>query len=449
VPGYAALPHIRGGWPRVGLSCAAPGYCTASGYYSGTSVENEYPFAFSEVHGAWGRARLIPGLAALERSPHAVMGDPSCAKPGDCTAVGYTEQSAQGPPSVTHVFAASQVRGAWRKARPLPGFALLLAGRWAYLAGLSCAAPGDCTAVGYYAGHYTVPEKILLHAAVASQVGGRWRPAQALHGITGAGDGSLFPSFALKSVSCVAPGDCTAGGSSLRHGTNYPIVMSQVHGTWASPRQVAGVPLPAWVDTVACTGPGSCAAVVSTASRLYVASMVRGRWGAARPVPGLAALARYGGQDFSSLACASPGNCAMGGSYWLARMPASGNRPPTAAFVVAEVNGAWGKAIEAPGTAVLNTGGLGGISQVSCAPRGPCTAAGSYGDRSNHTGAYFLSEAGGAWGRLQQVRGIAPLTGGSSGISSLSCPRAGRCSAVGLYTMGPGLYYLFDVSQRP
>jgi hypothetical protein len=133
----------------------------------------------------------------------------------------------------------------------------------------------------------------------------------------------------------------------------------------------------------------------------------------------------------------------------LARPPSSGNRPRTAAFVVAEVNGAWGKAIEAPGTAVLSTGGLGDISQVSCAPRGPCTAAGSYGDRSNRTGAYFLSEAGRVWGRLQQVRGIAPLVGGSSGIASLSCPRAGRCSAVGLYTMGPGDPPLLPVRRQP
>jgi hypothetical protein len=148
------------------------------------------------------------------------------------------------------------------------------------------------------------------------------------------------------------------------------------------------------------------------------------------------------------LACASPGNCAMGGSYPLTRPPANGDAAPTAAFVVTEVNGAWGKALEAPGTARLNTGRLTGVSAVSCAPRGPCTVAGYYNDRRGREGAYFLNETGGVWGPLQQVRGIAPLTGGSSRIWALSCPRAGGCSAVGLYTTTSGHYYLFVVSQR-
>ena len=63
-------------------------------------------------------------------------------------------------------------------------------------------------------------------------------------------------------------------------------------------------------------------------------------------------------------------------------------------------------------------------------------------------GAYFLSETGGIWGRLQQVRGIGPLVGGSSRILSLSCPPAGGCSSVGIYTTGTGLSYLFVVGQR-
>jgi hypothetical protein len=176
--------------------------------------------------------------------------------------------------------------------------------------------------------------------------------------------------------------------------------------------------------------------------------MVNGRWGAAQPVLGRAALFRYGSPGVGLLACASAGNCAMGGSYPLTRPPADGNATPIGAFVVTEVNGVWGKAIAAPGTAALNTGRFADISAVSCAPRGPCTAAGYYEDRRGREGAYFLSETGGAWGRLQQVRGIAPLVGGSSRIFSLSCPRAGGCGAVGLYTATLGHYYLFVVSQR-
>jgi hypothetical protein len=54
-----------------------------------------------------------------------------------------------------------------------------------------------------------------------------------------------------------------------------------------------------------------------------------------------------------SVSCASPGNCAAGGTY--------GDRiNHIQAFVVAERAGRWGRAVEVPGTAALNTGGFAG-----------------------------------------------------------------------------------------
>jgi hypothetical protein len=74
--------------------------------------------------------------------------------------------------------------------------------------------------------------------------------------------------------------------------------------------------------------------------------------------------------------------------------------------------------------------------------------AGTYMDNHSGSHAYFLSEIDGVWGRLQLVRGIGPLVGGSSVIESLSCPRAGWCSAVGNYWVPGGGNYLFVVNQR-
>ena len=39
-------------------------------------------------------------------------------------------------------------------------------------------------------------------------------------------------------------------------------------------------------------------------------------------------------------------------------------------FVAVERHGRWGQAIEVPGLAALNTGGVAGVGSVSCASRG-------------------------------------------------------------------------------
>jgi hypothetical protein len=47
------------------------------------------------------------------------------------------------------------------------------------------------------------------------------------------------------------------------------------------------------------------------------------------------------------------------------------------AFVASEVNGARQTAVEVPGTAALNTGGLAQVLAVSCTSVGGCAAGGS------------------------------------------------------------------------
>ena len=49
------------------------------------------------------------------------------------------------------------------------------------------------------------------------------------------------------------------------------------------------------------------------------------------------------------MSCASAGNCSAGGYYW--------NPTTSQAFVVSQVHGTWGNAMEVPGTAALNRGG--------------------------------------------------------------------------------------------
>jgi len=60
--------------------------------------------------------------------------------------------------------------------------------------------------------------------------------------------------------------------------------------------------------------------------------------------------------------------------------------------------GSWRTAIEVPGSGALNAGGLAGVSSVSCASAGNCSAGGSYKGRSGAFQAFVASEGNGRWG---------------------------------------------------
>jgi hypothetical protein len=119
----------------------------------------------------------------------------------------------------------------------------------------------------------------------------------------------------------------------------------------------------------------------------FVVSQTNGTWGKAREVPGTAAL-NQGGQNggVSSLSCASVGNCSAGGDYAVS---------PTSfqVFVDSEVNGTWGKAKEVPGTATLNAGGFALLGPVSCAPAGTCSAGGSYDPGGQDVEAFVVNKS--------------------------------------------------------
>ncbi len=92
-----------------------------------------------------------PGRAAARTARLGVSDEirgMSCAAPGDCTAVGdFTDGSGH-----AEVFAITQTRGRWGAGRELPGTTALGIGRGLSITALSCGAPGNCTAFGSYRG---------------------------------------------------------------------------------------------------------------------------------------------------------------------------------------------------------------------------------------------------------------------------------------------------------
>jgi hypothetical protein len=169
-----------------------------------------------------------------------------------------------------------------------------------------------------------------------------------------------------------------------------------------------------------------------------------GSWGRAIEVPGLAALNTGGRAGVNSVSCGSAGNCAAGGDY-ADRHSGSYQR-----FVADERNGRWGTAIEVPGLAALNTGAGAEVSSVSCASAGNCAAGGDYADR--HSGSYqgfVADERNGCWGTAIEVPGLAALnTGAGAEVSSVSCASAGNCAAGGYYRDRHGHGQGFVATER-
>jgi len=99
----------------------------------------------------------------------------------------------------------------------------------------------------------------------------------------------------------------------------------------------------------------------------------------------------------------------------------------------ARAGGSWGRVIKVPGLAALNTGGGAEADSVSCASAGNCAAGGDYTGRRGRQQGFAVMERNGRWGTAR-VPGLAALNQlGYAGVVSVSCPRAGSCAAGGYY----------------
>jgi cytochrome c551/c552 len=438
VPGTAAL--NKGGDAEItSVSCARAGNCSAGGHYADASRRTQ-AFVAGEANGIWGPAEEVPGTAALNRGGDAEITSVSCGRAGNCSAGGFY-QDASGH---FQAFVAEEVRGVWGKAQRVPGTAALNRGGDAGVFSVSCAKAGGCSAGGDYRDASGRP-----HAFVAGEEKGAWGQAQQVPGSAALNKGG----FAVTdSVSCASAGNCSAGGRYAdASGRQQVFVAGEVKGVWGPAQQVPGTAAlnkggDAEIFSVSCGRAGGCSAGGFYTDgfgrpHAFVAGEAKGIWGPAEEVPGTAGLSKGGGAAIHSVSCARAGGCSAGGSY----LDASGLGQ---VFVAREAKGIWGEAQQVPGTAALNKGGDAEITSVSCARAGGCSAGGSYLDASFHLQAFVAEEAKGIWGPAQQVPGTAALNkGGDAEITSVSCARAGNCSAGGFYTDASGRRQAFVVNE--
>jgi hypothetical protein len=389
--------------------------------------------------GIWGKAKEVPGLGALNSGRNASVASVSCASAGNCAAGGYYTDSS----GHSQGFVVSERNGSWGKAKEVPGLGALNAGGHAQVLSVSCPSAGNCAAGGYYtdsSGH--------SQGFVVSKRNGSWGNALEVPRLGALNTGGMA---VVRSVSCASAGDCVAGGGfkdySIASGGQQGFVVSERDGVWGKALQVPGLAAlnagaNAGVTSVSCPSAGNCAAggyysdsLGSGTFQGFVVSERNGSWGNALEVPGLGALNTRGLAVVMSVSCSSAGNCAAGGHY-------VDSTPSAQGFVVSERNGVWRDALEVPGLGSLNAGDNAEVLSVSCPSAGNCGAAGSYNDIPGHFEGFVVGQANGAWGRAKAVT----FSVGAR-VLSVSCPSAGNCGAAGLYWTSPSHSHGFVISE--
>jgi hypothetical protein len=316
----------------------------------------------------------VPGLAALNAGGSASVSSVVCWRAGDCAAGGsYTDAKGHG-----QAFVVDETNSVWGRAEEVPGTAKLDAGGGASVNAVSCAPRGGCAAGGFY--H---DSKGNQQAFVVGQVDGKWRAATAVPGLAKLNVGGLA---GVNSISCPSAGNCGAAGG---------------YQTYNPPG----------------TGDNSF--------QVYVVSERNGRWSQAETVPGINSISPPPDENnnFGSIACASAGNCAAGGSWWgIPCSPGSAICPH--GFVTSDVSGRWRSLVQP------KDGGP--VSSIACWQAGDCLAVGTLDPNgSTNPPAYMPfaeTEKNGRWGTAR----LFPALPGAI-INTLSCPAATYCVMAGTF----------------
>jgi hypothetical protein len=431
----APLPPVAKGRYNLGLTdvaCAAPGNCAATGYLDTNTVSRG--LLFVEKDGRWSVSEPpLPGTLR-QGSKSETVSSVSCPAVGRCVAVGF---AASGPQLEPLVFT-QRTRGWQETVPPLPVGAtggvldlvscpsignctaagtyldsngndqgLLLdesnaewgppstavlppngsvttSGQTPAIEGLSCWAPGSCAVVGIYGDTYGSPQGWLL-----TETHGVWAQGveAGLPANASTGEGSyLYPVIGLEPVSCAPNGDCTAvGGYVDRRSNQFGMILSEHAGRWGPAKRT---PLPANagpnpqqgnaplspMGSIACPSAGSCSAVGwyldNHGSHHGLLLRERaGRWRQSELAFPSGAHAALG-ISLDSLACRSTGNCLAVGFY----DPTANRLRP---LLVPERNGRWTKSTEAPPPKSAGKNDNGSLSSVSCPSAETCVAVGN------------------------------------------------------------------------
>jgi hypothetical protein len=299
-----------GGSDAVTVSCVRnqPGDCAAGGFFADLSGTTRAVVA-DESGGTWGRAiPLQADVVTRSNNPASTqVTSLSCASPGNCAAAVTFKPSAGFAPALV----ADETNGTWGAARPLPGMTSLSHGN-SEADAVSCPAPGSCAVTGKY-----TDAQGRQQVFAADERSGAWGRPTPLPLNAGSGD------LPAPDLSCGAPGDCAVAGTYTDASRRvHAMAATETAGSWGPAAQLGGVTAGAGVfaipSEVSCAAAGECTVIGSySGQHLFTAKERGGAWQPAAQLPGEAALRAAGvvpaGETVVS--CATPGNCAAGGSY--------------------------------------------------------------------------------------------------------------------------------------
>ena len=407
----------------------------------------------TSTNGVWAPAQLAKFSNGVEHSnASASFTSVSCASPGNCTAVGNFKNIG----GTFEAFTMTSTNGSWALARP----AVFVDGiQHIYsvtgFRSVSCASPGNCTAVGQFRNSEGPIEAYNNEAFTMTSTNGVWtlaRPA-----VFPADVQSEYPDARFNSVSCASPGNCTAVGL-FRNFDNSreAFTMTSTNGVWELARPAVfpdGVqpnsPI-TQLNSVSCPTAGNCTAVgsfnnMSDWDEAFTMTSTNGVWELARPaVFPNGAQSEFHEDDFRSVSCPTAGNCTAVGTFWAV----DNSRE---AFTMTSTNGVW--ALARPAEFPENVESIATNSQldsVSCPTAGNCTTVGSFQLVSGGGTTFTLTSTNGVWelARPAEFPNGIQTNPTYAAFTSVSCASPGNCTAAGFFTLASvGAESLFTMSS--
>ena len=267
---------------------------------------------------------------------------------------------------------------------------------------VSCPAAGECTAVGWYtnkdAGHSIYPWTLTERGGTWLPGEGELLPAGAA--VQGESEKGASPFFGFTGLSCPSAGNCAAvGGYEDKNGAEEGLILKSHYGVWSvgirAPLPPKARPLTESNEfetplaSVSCAAPGWCSAVgwyVTTSRTRHGLLLIehRGQWTASALALPAKAKAVGTGVFPTSVSCPSRGDCLAVGYYSTGRGRANG-------LIVRERGGKWGRAVAAALPKGAPSKPHTFLNSVSCPSASACTAGGYYADRSGKTQGLLLS----------------------------------------------------------
>ncbi len=325
-------------------ACTSVGECYAVGNYF-TGANTLEPLIVAEHNGRWQTGTIAPlPIGASVRGQRAVLYDVSCLPAGTCTAVGsYVDADGD-----QQAMLLTESGGAWSAATEasLPPDAATSPA--ATPIALDCVGVGDCTTVGYFQDSHTDSLGVILSESGGTWGAG----TQATLPSNAAPPTSYnAQTTVLASLACPDAGDCTAGGSYTdAYGNTQALLLSQTAGVWGTGQEVTlpsnaertATDQTAGIDAISCPTVGNCVAggeYTDTAENndSLLVMQTGGVWspGTQVSLPANSGQAQYSAID--AVSCAGVGSCTVIGTY----EDRSGG---TLGYTLDEAGGLWGAA---------------------------------------------------------------------------------------------------------